>query len=130
MVVNDETLALDVIDELGPTGSYLGHEHTIRHCKEPYYSKLADKNPYASWADEGRDHDGSPRRQVMVDEILAKHKTEPLSGRSSGGHQGDRRARAEVDRRAKVNRSPRAQTTENPDCHAPESTLSCVRKIQ
>jgi trimethylamine--corrinoid protein Co-methyltransferase len=35
--VSDETLALDVIDELGPTGNYLTHEHTLRHYKEPYY---------------------------------------------------------------------------------------------
>ena len=53
VVVDDETLALDVIEELGPTGSYLSHEHTIRHYKEPFYSKLAEKGPYSTWADKG-----------------------------------------------------------------------------
>ena len=99
--MNDETLALDVIDELGPTGSFLGHDHTIRHYKEPFYSKLADKGPYSSWADKGATT-MEQRAAVMVDRILAKHKTQPLAGRSSGGHPGDRRPRAEVDRRAEV----------------------------
>ena len=48
VAVNEETLALDVIEELGPTGSYLGHAHTLAHFKEPFYSKLSDKNPTRS----------------------------------------------------------------------------------
>lgn len=77
VVVNDETLALDVIEELGPTGSYIGHDHTLRHFKEPYYSKLIDKNPYSVWKKRG----GTTMEQraaKMVDDILAKHTTEPL----------------------------------------------------
>jgi trimethylamine--corrinoid protein Co-methyltransferase len=77
VVVNDETLALDVIDELGPTGSYLGHPHTLEHCKEPYYSKLADKNPFAVWSKRGGTT-MEARAAKMVDEILAQHKPEPL----------------------------------------------------
>jgi trimethylamine--corrinoid protein Co-methyltransferase len=78
VVVNDETLALDVIEELGPTGTYLGHEHTIRHFKEPFYSKLIDKNPFSVWQKRGS-KSMEERASKMVDDILAKHKTEPLS---------------------------------------------------
>lgn len=77
VVVNDETLALDVIEELGPTGNYLGHDHTLRHYKEPYYSKLADKNPYAVWVKRGATT-MEARAAKMVDEILASHRPEPL----------------------------------------------------
>jgi trimethylamine--corrinoid protein Co-methyltransferase len=77
VVVNDETLALDVIEELGPTGNYMGHEHTIRHYKEPFYSKLIDKNPYSVWQKRGS-LTMEQRASKMVDDILAKHKTEPL----------------------------------------------------
>jgi trimethylamine--corrinoid protein Co-methyltransferase len=77
-VVNEETLALDVIEELGPTGSYLGHEHTLRHFKEPYYSKLIDKNPFSVWQKRGS-KTMEERASKMVDDILAKHTTEPLS---------------------------------------------------
>ncbi len=78
VVVNDETLALDVIEELGPTGTYLGHDHTVRHFKEPYYSKLIDKNPYSVWQKRGG-LSMEARAAKMVDDILAKHKTEPLT---------------------------------------------------
>ena len=77
VAVNDETLALDVIDELGPTGSYLAHPHTMKHMKEPYYSGLADKNPYAVWAKRGATT-MEARAGKLVDEILAQHVVEPL----------------------------------------------------
>jgi trimethylamine--corrinoid protein Co-methyltransferase len=77
VVVNDETLALDVIDELGPTGDYLGHSHTLRHFKEPYYSKLADKAAYSQWIE--RDATTMEQRAAQqVDEILDSHKPDPL----------------------------------------------------
>jgi trimethylamine--corrinoid protein Co-methyltransferase len=77
VVVNDETLALDVIEELGPTGSYLDHEHTLRHYREPFYSKLADKNQYSVWLKRGG-KTMETRAAEMVDSILAEHQTEPL----------------------------------------------------
>ena len=51
--VDEETLALDVIDELGPTGDYLSHEHTLKHYKEPFYSSLADKGTHSQWERRG-----------------------------------------------------------------------------
>lgn len=78
VAVNDETLALDVIEELGPTGSYLGHEHTLRHYKEPFYSKLMDKNPFSVWEKRGATS-MEDRAAKWVDSILAEHAVEPLS---------------------------------------------------
>jgi trimethylamine--corrinoid protein Co-methyltransferase len=75
--VDDETLALDVIDELGSSGNYLDHEHTLRHYKEPYYSQLADKNPYSVWLKRGGTS-MEERAVKMVDEILANHQPESL----------------------------------------------------
>jgi trimethylamine--corrinoid protein Co-methyltransferase len=76
--VTEETLALDVVEELGPTGDYLSHAHTYRHFREPYYSELADKRQYDDWLDQG----GSTmeeRAAHQVDEILRGHEPEPLS---------------------------------------------------
>ena len=78
VVVNDETLALDVIDELGPTGSYMGHDHTLRHFKDAYYSKLIDKNLFSVWQKRGSTS-MEQRAARMVDDILGKHQPEPLS---------------------------------------------------
>jgi trimethylamine--corrinoid protein Co-methyltransferase len=77
VVVNDETLALDVIEELGPTGNYLGHEHTLRHFKEPYYSKLIDKNPFSVWEKRGASS-MEERAAKFADGVLSSHKSEPL----------------------------------------------------
>ncbi len=78
VTVNDETLALDVVAELGPTGNYLEHEHTIRHYREPFYSKLADKSPFAVWQKKGGTT-MEARAALAVDKLLAKHQVEPLS---------------------------------------------------
>jgi len=77
VVVNEETLALDVVDELGPTGDYLSHAHTLKHFKEPYYSKLADKGTYSQWVDRGATT-MEERAAQQVDDILSSHKPDPL----------------------------------------------------
>ena len=77
VVVDDETLALDAIHEVGPTGSFLQHPHTLRHYKEPFYSKFFDKGPYSMWEKNGRLtlEDKAARE---VDRILETHAAESL----------------------------------------------------
>jgi trimethylamine--corrinoid protein Co-methyltransferase len=75
--VDEETLALDVIDELGPTGDFLSHEHTLRHYKEPFYSSLADKGTYSQWERRGATT-MEERAAQQVEEILANHEPESL----------------------------------------------------
>jgi len=75
--VTEETLALDVVEELGPTGDYLAHEHTYRHFRKPYYSDLADKRQYDDWLDQGGPR-MEERAAKQVDEILTEHEPEPL----------------------------------------------------
>lgn len=77
VTVNEDTLAIDVIEELGPTGMYMSHDHTLEHYKEPYYSKLADKNPFSVWQKRGG-KTMEQRAAEQVDKILASHKPEPL----------------------------------------------------
>ncbi len=75
VLVNDETLAMDVVDELGPEGDYLSHDHTYRHYKDAYYSKLADRQIYSAWQDAGSTSMGE-RASKQVEEILAGHKVD------------------------------------------------------
>jgi trimethylamine--corrinoid protein Co-methyltransferase len=75
--VDQESLALDVIDELGPTGDYLTHAHTMRHYKEPFYSQLADKGTYSQWQSRGATT-MEARAAKEVDRILENHQPEPL----------------------------------------------------
>lgn len=75
--VSDETLALDVIDQLGPSGDYLGADHTHRHYKEDWYPKLLDRRPYDAWLAAG----GTTLRErarARVLKLLDSYRPEPL----------------------------------------------------
>ncbi|MGD9317706.1 MAG: trimethylamine methyltransferase family protein [Anaerolineae bacterium] len=75
--VDEESLALDVIEELGPSGDYLSHQHTMRHFREPFYSKLADKGTHSQWVARGATT-MEERAARQVDQILESHQPEPL----------------------------------------------------
>jgi trimethylamine--corrinoid protein Co-methyltransferase len=51
--VNDESLALDLIDKIGPGGHYLYEDHTMAHFKDIWYSDLFDRKVYDVWQEEG-----------------------------------------------------------------------------
>jgi trimethylamine--corrinoid protein Co-methyltransferase len=53
MPVNDDTLALDVIDKIGPGGHYLYEDHTMEHFREVWYSDLFDRSIYQTWLERG-----------------------------------------------------------------------------
>ena len=59
------------------TGDYLGHDHTLRHFKEPYYSKLADKRTHSQWVERGATT-MEERAAQQVEDILTSHKPDPL----------------------------------------------------
>jgi trimethylamine--corrinoid protein Co-methyltransferase len=76
--VDEEALALDVVEELGPTGDYLQHPHTMRHIREPFYSDLMHKGVYAQWEKQGQ----KTMEQLAaekVDQILDSHTVAPLA---------------------------------------------------
>ena len=54
IVVDDETLALDVIKKVGPNGTYLAEKHTRRHMKEIWRPNVWDRTPYDTWLREGK----------------------------------------------------------------------------
>lgn len=54
--VNDETLALDLIDRVGPGRHYLEEEHTMRHFRDVWYSDLFDRTNYDAWLKQGSIH--------------------------------------------------------------------------
>ena len=73
LVVNDETLSLDLIDEVGKSeGDFLQTEHTSRHFREDHYPELLERQNYTGWQAQGsttlRD-----RARNRVEDILKKH---------------------------------------------------------
>jgi len=52
--VNQESLALDVIREVGPGGTFLTQRHTLEHMGHLWLPTLMDRRPYSVW-EEKRD---------------------------------------------------------------------------
>lgn len=76
--VNDDTLALDVIDKVGPGGIFLGEKHTLKHYKkEIWMPEISDKNTFTTWRKMGSKTMDKVAKE-KVDEILATHKPEPI----------------------------------------------------
>jgi len=75
--VNDETLALDVIAELGPEGDFLNSPHTLKHYRERWYPDLFERMTFESWRAKGGKN-LAERAKEKIDAILAEHKPEPL----------------------------------------------------
>lgn len=68
--VDDSTMALDVMDEVGPGGHYLDHDHTYDRFKtEIWRPKLIDRNNYEMWEAMGSKTYGD-RVQERVLEII------------------------------------------------------------
>jgi len=70
--VNDDTLALDVIREVGHGGSFLEHDHTVRHFRrELFFPTLFRRQTIGQWVDSGGKmvHEVAHER---VKEILAE----------------------------------------------------------
>jgi len=75
--VTDETLAVDLIDEVGPDGEFLGSDHTRKHFRERWYPTLFERDNYDNWMAKGGKTLGE-RAAERVEAILAEHKPEPL----------------------------------------------------
>jgi len=75
--VNDDTLAVDIINKVGPGGIYLGEKHTLEHFRERWMSRLSDIDSFETWQKKGSKPIGEVARE-KAKEILATHKPEPI----------------------------------------------------
>ncbi len=75
--VNDHTMALDVMEAVGPAGHFLEHDHTFDLFKtEIWPPKLIDRQRWEDWKASGSKRYGE-RVNARVKEIL-ETETEPL----------------------------------------------------
>ncbi|MEN8171811.1 MAG: trimethylamine methyltransferase family protein [Chloroflexota bacterium] len=76
--VNEETLAVDVINNVGPNGHYLREQHTRDHYKtEFWYPNLCNRRNYEEWEEEGKTT-MKDRTYARVQDILSTHKATPI----------------------------------------------------
>ncbi|MFZ5917780.1 MAG: trimethylamine methyltransferase family protein [Chloroflexota bacterium] len=76
IVVDDETLALDVVAAVGPGGNYLAQKHTRRHMRDLWLPQYMDRRPYEVWQEKGDGARDWARAEAR--RILATHQPEPL----------------------------------------------------
>ncbi len=75
--VNDETLAVDVMKEIGVGKDFLSHESTYKHMRAQSQPKLIDRRMREDWQAAG----GTDIYQRALEEaryILENHKPDPL----------------------------------------------------
>jgi trimethylamine--corrinoid protein Co-methyltransferase len=77
--VNDDTLALEEIDRVGPGGHYLIEDHTLRYMRSEHYypSDLFDRQDREAWETAGKT-DAWERAKVAARMILETHRSKPL----------------------------------------------------
>ena len=76
--VTDETIALDVIKEIGPGGEFITHDHTMRYMRNMSQSKLFDRRSRETWMEDTGGKDLTGRAYEKARYILENHKPVPL----------------------------------------------------
>jgi trimethylamine--corrinoid protein Co-methyltransferase len=95
MEVDETTLALDVIKEVGPGGFFLGHQHTRDHFRDLWEPTLTSWEPRDLWESRGSTT-MLERAREKVALIRAQHVVESLPQEVLAGMQ------AVIDRRAAI----------------------------
>jgi trimethylamine--corrinoid protein Co-methyltransferase len=72
LAFDEENLALDVIAEVGPGGTFIDHVHTLKHMRTTaLLPEIADRDPRQRWEEAGRP-DSHARAMRRVRDILAR----------------------------------------------------------
>jgi trimethylamine--corrinoid protein Co-methyltransferase len=75
--VSESTLALDVINRVGPGGHFLQEDHTFEHFRKVWYPAFFDRSIYQQWLDTGAVRlDERLRQQTLA---AMDHQPAPLS---------------------------------------------------
>ena len=75
--VNDETLAVDVIDEIGPFGDFLSHVHTFNGMRSQSRPEIIDRRGRGMWESDGST-DSYTRALEKARNLIETHQPEPL----------------------------------------------------
>ena len=77
IVVNDETLSVDVIRELGIGKDYMSHESTYKHMKSQSQAQIIDRRMREDWETAGS-KDAYQRAHDRMIEMLETYEPAPL----------------------------------------------------
>jgi trimethylamine--corrinoid protein Co-methyltransferase len=78
IAVSDDTLMLDLIDQVGPAGEFMSAEETARRCrKEIWVPRLMDRQRWVSWQTMGATT-MNDRIKARLHQIMTTHTPPPL----------------------------------------------------
>ena len=81
--VSRESLALEVIEKVGPGGHYLDQDHTYDHFKsELWMPSLFTRSAYEDWESQGA-KDMAARIQEKLEDIIKNHQAPPLPDKTA-----------------------------------------------
>ncbi|WP_457553546.1 trimethylamine methyltransferase family protein [Desulfobacula sp.] len=75
--VSEDTMAVDLIDKVGPGGNFLSEKHTMDNFRNVWYSDLFDRSIYSLWEKAGSKNFNDRLREKTLKAM--EHRTEPLS---------------------------------------------------
>jgi trimethylamine--corrinoid protein Co-methyltransferase len=75
--IDDEALAVDVIDQVGPGGEFLSHDHTMAHWREFWLPQAFDRQRLDPWLERGA-KDVNARLRERTVALMDEHTVEPL----------------------------------------------------
>jgi trimethylamine--corrinoid protein Co-methyltransferase len=76
--ISSGSLALDVIKDVGPRGTFLSHGHTLKHFRtEHFIPTLWDRDRFVRWEESGRKKVEEQARD-RVGSLLAEYEPDPL----------------------------------------------------
>lgn len=78
IAVNDETLTMDVIHQVGPGGSYMANEHTYHSMRNQSQTKLFDRRSRERWMSVTKGESLVDRAYQNAIDILETHEPYPL----------------------------------------------------
>ncbi|HNO85054.1 MAG TPA: trimethylamine methyltransferase family protein [Anaerolineales bacterium] len=79
--VNDETLTMESIANVGPGGHYLAQKHTRKHMRELFMPQFMDRRPYSEW--ETKKDDARDWALAKARKTLKEHQPDMLDERLS-----------------------------------------------
>ena len=78
ITITDETLAFDLIHEVGPGGAYISHEHSFKFMSSQSRTSLMDRRSRDHWMEMVQGRDMTERAYEVALEVLQNHKPYPL----------------------------------------------------
>ncbi|CAB1079116.1 hypothetical protein D1AOALGA4SA_6832 [Olavius algarvensis Delta 1 endosymbiont] len=78
VTISDETLAFDVIHEVGPGGAYISHDHTFSSMRSQSQAELFDRRSRSNWMKKTGGEAITERAYKAAAKIIEEHQPHPL----------------------------------------------------